>query len=181
MSQTIWSFRQWIKSNIFTIGLFLTSLFLGMILYVFAILAVVDKEMMQALIGAEATILGFFILIVIYGLTSFDTRIDRLEQQIFDMQTGKTRYHREFFEYLNKRLENIEKSKKDIVSFSLIGGIILFASLLSSILGLGLSRISSNQWAFFTCLISLLLLFLGIVSVLLIIRDLGKNHKPKLS
>jgi len=181
MFQTIWSFRQWIKSNIFAIGLSLASIFLGMIVYVFAILAVIDKEMMQALIGAETTILGFFILIVVYNLTSFDTRIDRLEQQIFDMQTGKTRWSQKFFEYLNKRLEHIEKSKEDSAHFSLIGGIILFISLLSSILGLGLSRIPSNQWAFFTYLISLMLLFLGIVSVLLIIRDLGKNCKPKLS
>lgn len=175
MSQTIRSLKQWTKSNIFIIGLSLTSLLSGMIMVVFSILAVTDREMMKALIEAEATILGFLVLIVIYGLTSFESRLDRLQQQIFDVQTGKVKYSREFFEYLNKRVVNVEDSKKDMAYSGLSAGIILFASLLSSILGLGLSGIPNNQWAYFSCLISLSLLFFGIILVFWIIHDLGKT------
>lgn len=47
---------------------------------VFFVFVVINQDALKAMIEAEATILGFFGLVIVYLLNSIDTRIERIAQ-----------------------------------------------------------------------------------------------------
>jgi len=98
-------------------------------------LVLINKDSLKALIEAEATILGFFGLVVVYMLNSLDTRIDRLEQQRFDL-TEKNK--EEEASEKEKIRDNIRSLKKYVIKRAAIMGSLLALSLLISIWLLGI-------------------------------------------
>lgn len=186
MSRKIWSkvkeselvqtIKQHPLATIFSIVFAFTSIYFLGFIFLFGLVAVISKEMLKALIEAEATILGFFGLITVYALTSLDTRIDKLEQQlharIFDIKEKFSDLGGVKKTYLTERLSNIKEEKRKTVYSALYAGVLLVGSLLSSILGLG---IPIEEWAFYLCSLSVLLFFFGIGQTLLMIYDLAKT------
>lgn len=180
---TKYEIGQWIKQNlrivILSVILAIVSFFLVPLAFLFGLGAVFSKDtMLTALIEAEATILGFFGFIAIYTLTSLDERIDRLEQQIFDIQIrSMTERNQIVFENLPKRIGNISNTKKRTVHSVLYTGFLLFVSLLSSILALG---IPADELSFYLCSFSVLLLFGSLSEILWTVYYLSKNPEEPL-
>ena len=167
----------WVKKNpiliIILVILAFSLPFLQGITFLFGAVAVIEKEVLKSLIGAEATILGFFGLTYVYALTSLDDRMDRLEQQIFDIQIRSMKQRNQvIFGDLPNRIENIKNAKRKTANSALFTGALLFGSLLTSILGLGMPN---DEWAFYLCSFSVLCLFFGIGQILLVIYDLRKS------
>lgn len=180
MSRKVWSkvkeselvrtMKQHPLATIFSIVFAFTLIYFLGIIFLFGLVAVISKEMLKALIEAEATILGFFGIIAVYALTSLDSRIDRLEEQNFDIQMKSMKSRNQvIFEDLPNKIEGIQKTKRRAVLSMLYAGILLVGSLLSSILGLGFPN---EEWAFNLCSLSVLLFFFGIGQTLLMIYDL---------
>jgi len=183
MSRKIWSkvkeseLVQTIKKHplatIFSIVFALTSSYFLGIIFLFGAVAVISKEMLKALIEAEATILGFFGIFAVYALTSFDSRMDRLEEQLFDIQMKSMKQRNQvIFGDLPNKIKGIQKAKRRAVLSALYAGILLVGSLLSSILGLGFPI---EEWAFSLCSLSAMLFFFGIGQTLLMIYDLAEG------
>jgi hypothetical protein len=117
---------------------------IALIVIVFLALSVIfyspvltNENGLKALIEAEATILGFFGLMVVYMLSSLDTRIDRLEQQRFDISAKHADEASKLGEVKNK----VRGLKKDIVRRSQIIGVMLVVSLLICIGLLGIQNL----------------------------------------
>src|SRR4030066_353041 len=76
------------KSAITWVILIVISLCLSGVFFVisipFGFLSILSTDTLKTLIEAEATILGFLGLMSVYLLTSFDSRIDKLEEKILD-------------------------------------------------------------------------------------------------
>lgn len=159
------------------------------IMILYGLVASFSIDMLKAMIEAQATILGFYGLIVVYALTSFDGRIDRLENQKFELNkeirfmTEEDREiwrSREKYVEISKTLINVQKIRKRTVDSTLFNGILLIGSLLTSILGLGFSGITDypfGELVFYLTSISVLLFFFSIALILLMIHDLA--HSPK--
>ena len=141
-----WIRHHWLFLTVSAILAFSQPLILG-IIFLYGLVATIEVEMLKAMIQAEATILGFYGLIVVYALTSLDDRIDTLEEQIFEVEEkyldlpdnpesirniGKTKIAKR-----NERLNKIKKTRGKTVFSALYVGILLIGSLLASILGLG--------------------------------------------
>lgn len=176
MSQS--KIKQWILTNWKSIILLIISLVCFGVLWFLAIyygfIAITAKDtILKSLIDAEATILGFFGLIVIYALNSFDNRIDRIEQQLFDVKEkyldmkdnpkaiikiGKAKVTR-----LNKQLSRVGEQKRIMINNAVATGSFLVVSLLLSISALG---ITDGNNAFFHCCIAIYLFFGSIVMIL---------------
>lgn len=81
-------------------------------------IAIYDKEVLKALIEAEATVLGFFTLIVVYALGSLDNRIDRLDQHIFDIKLEDKKnwnykiVETPMFDSLCRKKQEVEEAKR---------------------------------------------------------------------
>jgi len=121
MSQKIWStfkselvqtIKQHPLATIFSIVFAFTSIYFIGIIFLFGAVAVISEEMLKALIEAEATILGFFGLITVYALTSLDTRIDRIEQQFFDIKKETSDLGRVRRTLLTERLSKIREERR---------------------------------------------------------------------
>jgi hypothetical protein len=180
-------FTQWAKEYAKPIILGIVTGFLtiglAVIAFFYGLFAVISKEtMLKSLIEAEATILGFFGLIVVYALNSFDNRIDRLEQQLFDTKekyldlqdlpkeitkTGEAKVAD-----LNDRLSNIQKKRRKMINTALAVGAYLVSSLLLSILALGMPDI---LLAFVLCFCAIGIFFVSIVGMFKIFYDLAKS------
>jgi hypothetical protein len=191
MFQKIRSGSTWIKQNrLFLIVAVLISLSLPFFLIgvsLFGLVASISADMLKALIEAQATILGFYGLIVIYALTSFDGRIDRLERQMFelnkeirvmDLEDLKKYGSLEKYKDMTRILSNVEKLKRRTVGSALFNGILLIGSLLTSILGLGFLGIPDNPFGevvFGLSVFSVMLFFFSIGLIFLMIYDLAKS------
>lgn len=144
-------------------------------------IAVASESMLRTLIETEATILGFFGLIFVYALTSFDNRLDKLEEQLFKLTTEK---HSDIPEELLRAgilrlkmgLSNIEKNKKELVNDALGIGILLVASLILSILSLGLI---SMPVAVDLCQPAVAFFFLSIGYIFWMFRKLAKPPEAR--
>jgi len=161
------------------IGVFfgITSIIALIAALLFSLIGAFEKTpMLTTLIEAEATIFGFFGLIAVYSLTSYDNRIDRLEEQKFEWIKEKddTRATE-----TQTRIDGIVKSKRKTINYALIIGIYLFLSLLLSILVLGIAdAITSWIILFF----SMALFFIGIVHFFFMFYDMAtipKETRPK--
>lgn len=119
------------------IGVFLG---LGIFFWVVPIVLASD-EVLKALIEAEATLLGFFGIIAVYVLTSYDGRLDRFEEKLFKLATEETNVPkiplRVGMQQIRQALSSIERKKKDFARLSAIIGASLVLSIILSVLALG--------------------------------------------
>ena len=154
-------------------------------LFVFGLVPVYEKEpMLPSLIEAEATILGFFGLIVVYVLSSLDSKIDRVEQRLH------TRIREPLEKYkdlggvlktiLTERLRNIEEKKRETVRSALFIGVYMIASLMLAIWALGIP-LKHNDLSFVLSSYSLMFLFVSISGFLWILYSLGKSPEVIIS
>jgi hypothetical protein len=120
--------------------------------------------MLSSVIQAEATIFGFFGIAASYILVSFDTRIDRLEQQRFDCELANKDQAADSY---RKKIASIKEAKKDLTKSLGLVGLILILSLLFSVLALG--AVDTNS-AFSETIsyCGLSLLFVGVVVVVIV-------------
>jgi hypothetical protein len=158
------------------VAIFLISMIITLqISQFFGAIAATKESMINALIQAEATILGFFGLIVIYALTSFDNRTDRLEEQLFKLTTEEhLNMKKEMLEREITRLKSylsiIRTNKKDLVNNTFGNGILLVSSLVLSILSLAQVQFGSSL-----CAGAIYFLLFGIVGIFVILRSLAQN------
>lgn len=166
------------------LGVLLT--FLLIFAFHFGILSVFSDVTLTALIQAEATIIGFFGIVFIYALTSYDNRRDKIETTKLDFAVLNIKLHSEkkisdeeaekisnkTFKGANDLLENIKKNKKALIDYSLISGVCLLLSLLSFILALSAPNV---EWTIFLSSSAVGLLFVGIFQIFWTMHDLSKD------
>jgi uncharacterized BrkB/YihY/UPF0761 family membrane protein len=154
----------------------------------FGISTVLSATATNALITAEATVLGFFGIIAVYLLTSYDSRIDKLEEQIFDAKDDKDRS-----ETLEKRQDDIRTKKKWALLCMVPGLGCLIISLLLSIFTYGIlsivpdpiynatqiATLQANQikYTVWPSITSALLLFISIVAIFLMLIWIGTEPR----
>jgi len=163
----------WITITIFSIVLSLTF-FLFSIPFGFFI--ILSTDAVKTLIEAEATILGFFGLIAVYLLTSYDNRIDRLEEKIEDSSDmSKT----EAFSAIQRRLKDRKRRASNAILWALIS---LILSFFLSIVNLGLLGVNEGnptetalQIAIPLIIVASSLLFIGAFSIFLMIYRIGRE------
>jgi len=174
--------RNW-ESVVFWVYVFGLSIPVILVSFFFGLFAVVAKDtMLASLIEAEATVLGFFGLIVVYALTSLDARTDRLEQQIFDItetnkfykSTGLGEKKTRRDEALRKTLRNVQKKREQIINFAVITGGYLIVSLLLSILALGIPDVTSS---FILCSLAVGLFLTAIGGIFGVLHFIAKRPK----
>jgi hypothetical protein len=175
--QEIWSqvkswLRRWWKFLLMMTIIFAVGQFLVQVSKLYRSIAVSREPVLKSLIEAEATILGFFGLIVIYALTSYDRRMDRFEEQIFELAEKRKQEEvpkelpnrgvaKSKGELLVQALGNIQENKRELVSTALLVGSLLVLSLLLSILALGMGDTAEANML---CELAFYLFFIGIVS-----------------
>ena len=118
-------------------------------------------NMLQSVIQAEATILGFFAIIGAYGLTSYDTRIDRREQQLFDLHLSEVS---PVYKQFEKKLNNLKENKRVFARLCAFITSLLIISLLFSTITLGMKDASSSLAKIFSGT-ALYLFFIGIIGI----------------
>jgi hypothetical protein len=163
----------WIAIIVFSIALSLTF-FVWSIPFGFFI--ILSADAMQTLIEAEATILGFFGLIAVYLLTSYDNRIDKLQEKILD-SSDKAKI--ESFSVAQQRLKN-RKIRATIAILSALISLIL--SFFLSIVTLGLLSLNEGHpsqtalnIAVPLIVVASMLLFIGVFSIFLMIYRIGSE------
>jgi hypothetical protein len=163
-------YRQWLKKNkvLFIIAAVILSVTFIAIYIVRE--TFISKEMLQSIIQAEITFLGFFALIATYLLTSYDTRIDRLKQQLFDSEEKK---NADKIAEIKTEIENVEATKRDTAYASALVSLMIIISLLLSLLVFGMADLNSNnaRWLsfagltfFFVSIFSLIFMFMRIAT-----------------
>jgi drug/metabolite transporter (DMT)-like permease len=104
-------------------------------------ISLTSTNMLQSAIQAETTMLGFFAIIGAYFLTSCDTRIDRLEQQLFDLKIAKETF---MPESITNRISDLKENKSSSAVLIAIIASVLIVSLLCSITALGMKDANSS-------------------------------------
>jgi hypothetical protein len=129
-------FGQWLKRNgveIVILAIALVSSILGSGLG----RVIVNSDVaLQSIIQAESTILGFFGVVVAYLLASYDTRLDRLEQQCFDLEATdpiNQQFHKERANAIHRKIKRVESIKRRLAVVIVITSIFLILSLLLSV------------------------------------------------
>jgi hypothetical protein len=137
-----------------------------------ALAALNSTEMLQSLIQAQATILGFLGVIVAYMLTSYDSRIDRCEQQVFDFafpRLGKeTPEDLAIVQQLAGRTTKMKDLKKDALVTISITSIFMILSLLLCITTLGIKNQILGSLGFY-------LFFGGISNMIFLFYEMTKD------
>jgi hypothetical protein len=163
--------RIW-KRNRYRITIFIIALIIVVGAINIADIAISSKDVLQSLIQAEATILGFFGIIVTYLLASYDTRLDRLEQQRFDVRKSPDDLKKmemldfSYVDLIGTKIENIKQRKRDIAETMGIYTFFLILSLLLSIITLGMID-SNSAYLNFLSVLGLAFFFFGIVGILI--------------
>ena len=165
----------------------------------FGVATVLAKsDVIKSLIQAEATILGFLGLVIVYVLKSFDDKEDRYMQMLFDLQMkGKdaetillsgeelrlvatkrdkgVKIRRESRGgFLQSLIDRTNKQKKATVRFTRTIGAYLISSILLSIWILGMPDVV------FAGLLSIFAVYLFLVSLVGIFQMLGDIGKMRL-
>jgi len=143
---------------------------------ILADITISSVDVLQSLIQAEATILGFLGVILAYLLASYDARLDRLEQQRFDIikmleDESKTTPH---LDGINIRMMRIRRNKKDIALGLGAYSVCLVVSLVISIITLGMKN-SSSSFLIFVSSLGLGLFFMGIVGVMMAFIQISRE------
>lgn len=167
----------------------------GYISIMFGVVAVLAKEtVMRSLIEIEATILGFFGLIVIYILKSLDDKEDRYVQMLFDLQVTEKEGESVLTnieeirvdnkgdtiitfkvepkgQLLQRLIEQTNRQKRAIVRFTITIGAYLVSSILLSIWVLGFPNVVVGG---LLAIIAVYLFIVGVVSLFWMFGDVGK-------
>jgi hypothetical protein len=177
--------KKTLKTVLVSIGVFLIGLVIFLVLVppigetimFLASLAIKNDSMLAALLQAEATFLGFFGVIVVYGLTSFDNRIDRVEQLSILTAEKNLPFEKErlVLEISGLR-KKIEKERKEFFNNAFWIGVFLVISLLFSVLSFAHSQLPSSLVDILSEL-SILFLFVGIVYTFSMFRRLGRRRE----
>lgn len=141
----------------------------------FGSIAVTSESMLNTIVQADATILGFFGLIAIYAFTAFDNRTDRFEQQLFELTTEKHPNMKEDALELEKsRLERhlvtIQRNKKELVDNAFGAGLFLVLSLILSMFSLAKVPFASDL-----CTGAIYFMLFSIWFIFVIFRSFGKT------
>jgi hypothetical protein len=158
----------------------LISVLLSLAFFLFAIpfglFIVLSTDAVKSLIEGEATILGFFGLIAVYLLTSYDNRMDKLEEKILDSQIDVN------LENLRSLKEKIKIRKRRATNAILAALISLILSFFLSIVTLGILDVNPTnptqtalQLALALTTIASTLLFIGVFSTFLMIYRIGRE------
>lgn len=174
-------------------------MFISILLGIATVLA--KSDVIKSLIEAEATILGFFGLMIVYILKSLDDKEDRYAQMLFDLQMQgkdaqtvllagedlrsvaterdkgiaiKPESRGGFFE---KLIDRTNKQKKAIVRYTRTIGAYLVSSLLLSIGILGMPDVVISG---LLSIFAVYLLLVSLVHVFWMFGDIGKTrfHLP---
>jgi len=179
----------WLQRNWKTVTELIGGLIAGYLLTfgatVFS-LSILDEDAIQALIEAEATILGFFGIIFVYILKSLDDRETWCLDRWYDLsETGE---HRDEpigipvtkGRIMRERYERIQKQRKDALRFAKRIIIFLIASLLFSIFWLGTMELAFQNLTnvlgsaiIFVGVLGIYLLFLAIVELYRMFKQMG--------
>lgn len=182
--------KQLIKENLQIVALFIITIFMFPAILYYGLITLLAKDaILKPLIEAEATVLGFFGIIVVYALTSLDNKADRFRQQLFDLsKTGKDEEIPSEFLYtastnqikkrftkgqiLSLSLQNTQRRKRRVVRLASASGLYLVVSLLISILILGIGEV---MFSFFLSILAVSLFFSSILGIFFTIGDLAKE------
>jgi len=143
---------------------------------------ITSNGMLESLTQAEATVLSLFGIIVAYLLTSYDARLDRLEQQSFEIEKLPLEDRDiELSNFLIKRFEEVKDRKSTTAKGILLIGFALILSLLLSVIAFGLRNI--NNWENLKIEISMLnivFFFLGVFGIFMLFTRIAKEpEEPK--
>jgi hypothetical protein len=134
---------------------------------------------LKALIEAEATVLGFFGLIAVYFLTSYDSRIDRVEEKILDLKSNlrddqvSVDTIKIDFESLKQKIIKRKRRTVEGILSSLAG---LVMSFLLSIYVLGLVTINPQAvLAYQLSVPASMFLFIGIFGIFIMFYRMRKE------
>jgi hypothetical protein len=137
-----------------------------------------SAAVLQSLIQAEATILGFFGIIVTYLLTSYDTRLDRFEQQRFDARNSPADLKKveiiniSYLEVIDDKIRTLKRQKKEIAGSMGLYAFLLALSLLFSVITLGMID-SGSPYLDALSVLGLSLFFLGVVGIVIVFLQIS--------
>jgi hypothetical protein len=156
-----------IFSSLLSVVFFLISIPFGF----FIILSV---STIQTLIEAEATILGFFGLMIVYLLTSYDNKIDKIEEKLDLADSNKV-------ELLCNRLDKIRERKRKACNTILSALFSLIMSFFLSITAMGILNAYSEPAACALVVITIAstFLFIGISSLFVMVYRIGREPEVK--
>jgi hypothetical protein len=142
----------------------------------FGMFIILSTDAIKSLIEGIATMLGFFGLIAVYLLTSYDNRIDRLEEKIQDLEDPAKV---ERFKQIQNKIK-IRKKNNTISIIAALGSLVVsfFLSLwILSILDVNPSNptVTALQYAFIGTIFASTLLFIGVSSIFILIYRIGKE------
>jgi len=163
-------YRHWLNNKVLFIIVLITVFIITFTAFYIVKETIISKEMLQSIIQAEITFLGFFALIGTYLLTSYDTRLDRLKQQLFDSEEKKNTHKINEFK---TEMENVEATKRDTAYALALVSLMIITSLILSILVFGMADLNSatakllNMFGltvFFVSIFCLIFLFIRIAT-----------------
>lgn len=169
--------KTWVKKNWIKFILLISSpisfIILVFVSGFFGATAILDKSVLEALIQAEATILGFFGAIFIFALTSLERRIDERKRQIITVKISSVHQYT-LINNLTNQIENIQKNVGNLVNATIFTSTLFFSSLTCSLLAFGLHGVNED-WTFTLTSFSVLNLILGFFMILSIVYDMKLN------
>lgn len=173
--------------SIFAVSMALASIFIWLSIP-FGLITVLSADALKTLIEAEATILGFFGLIVVYALTSYDNRIDKLEERIEDCRQNDKLVEPALLKGITlsgvyqDRQSKIKRRKQLVTSMmlvslgSLVFSFFLFITAYGILTSSGTATQTSREMVSFPLsLLASMLLFIGILSIFLMLFRMGKE------
>jgi protein-S-isoprenylcysteine O-methyltransferase Ste14 len=128
------NFKKKLKENyqLVVVLLAISVVFIGAVLL--KDITVNSIVVLQSMIQAEATVLGFFGIVISYMLASYDSRLDRLEQQRFDSEIENNSLK---LTMIDSKISGLKALKKSSTNGLGIYSLILILALLFSIVTLG--------------------------------------------
>lgn len=142
----------------------------------FGLFMALSIDAVKALIEANATILGFFGLIAVYLLTSYDNRIDKLEEKLLDRQID---VNRENLLSLQKKMKNRKTRATVAIMAAFISLVVSFFLSMSALGILGINPTTPTttalQYSLISVIVSSTLLFVGVFSIFILLYRIGKE------
>lgn len=187
------SLRSWLKTNW---KFFLKELVVWVVIptaitiigTIYGAVVVVETEALKALIQAEATIFGFFGLIVVYLLKSIDDKEDRYEQMLFDCivegketevpESEKRDFTRQYEkkrtrgDIIREIISDTRRQKHALTRFLFTVGFYLVASILLSIGALALSY--ALLLAGLLTIFATIIFFIAVIQLLWMFKNIAK-------
>lgn len=154
----------------------------------FGLVTILSNDALKTLIEAEATILGFFGLVAVYALTSYDNRIDKIENRIEEYVEKNESKPIGYPNYTNEgayhdRKDLLIQRKGRFTKSIIISLGCLFVSFFLSIYDYGILTIkditveSTVSTTFPLILGAFVFLFTGILSIFVMLYGMGKEPK----